>query len=922
MSMSRKYGDTSTPNRQNRSSTYTEVNPGPYIGIVKDNVDPGKMGGLRVLIPSLAGVNEGYAGQLYDVQYLMPFYGSKSVQALAGSGETKDISKYEDGSHSYGMWMVPPDIDSRVMVIFVEGKVSQGFWFGCVQEPLTNHMIPGIAASRDTVGEQSSENSTDDLKKDTYGTDIVPAAELNRKMYAEANKLGSTDRLRKAIHPFANTLREQGLSQDTVRGTTTSSARRESPSAVFGISTPGRSDPAGRKAKLGPIDAQEDVPVVRSAGHTFVMDDGDAEGDNQLIRLRTSSGHQLLMHDTAGVIYLANAKGTVWMEFSGDGAVDIYAQKGYNIRSGGDINFHSEGDINMYANRNIKIKANEHLGEDPLDRTIKGFVSIDGSIINQIASRAMNVSVDKGYYSLRTGMSIYTQAAGGNQIHQASGQVHLVGSQVHFNSMPVDPNLLKPLQRTGFGQPNGTGTAEIQVPDVTPILKGTVGVLRQDRSIPGMSGMRVPTHEPFLWHYDNFKAFTSAGRREDANKPGTLGHQENKMRLSLVPACRLGQYQADLEKYIGEVCPSKTDIAAIQKATAEFTQNYSTIFNLADSGPLAIRPLLPGISDVSNQVINRITGAAGGELGNLFKDQVFVNQAGVLYTLGDMGKVITNLSDINPNGIVKQLTATAENALKTTVGDALNNAIQGQVKDVASSIFSDRNISAVKDFFRNDGIDTYALANDMQQIASSANFAEAFGAVGLGDINFADAFKNFGGNIFGDVDISQEIDLLKQFEGLGFDVDWASLPSASSFADTAVFGGGLTDLFKNADSIFGPALGAFGNNVLSGINLGNLSPQGLIQGLGNAAIQTGISIVTDQFRNIIAGEITSLTNITSVISGGIEGIFGSAGSVLGEIGTNIGDVFGGFDIGSIASFDLASLDFGGALSNFSIGSFF
>jgi uncharacterized protein (DUF2345 family) len=92
------------------------------------------------------------------------------------------------------------------------------------------------------------------------------------------------------------------------------------------------------------------------------MDDGDAQGQNQLIRLRTSSGHQLLMHDTAGVMYLANADGTVWMEFSNNGMVDVYAQTGYNLRSGADINFHAEGNINMYANKNIKIKANESTG--------------------------------------------------------------------------------------------------------------------------------------------------------------------------------------------------------------------------------------------------------------------------------------------------------------------------------------------------------------------------------------------------------------------------------------------------------------------------------------------------------------------------------------------------------------------------------
>jgi hypothetical protein len=734
--------------------------------------------------------------------------------------------------------MVPPDIDSRVLVIFVEGKVSQGFWFGCIQDPLTNHMIPGIAASKDTVGETSSEDTTQDLKREIYGTDMVPAGEVNRKLYNLSGGAGSTDKLRKPIHPFANTLRNQGLSQDTVRGTTSSSARRESPSAVFGISTPGRVDPARRKVKLGPLDALEDIPVVRSAGHTFVMDDGDSEGDNQLIRLRTSSGHQLLMHDTAGVIYLANAKGTVWMEFSGDGAVDIYAQKGYNIRSGGDINFHAEGDINMYANRNIKIKANEHLGQDPMDRTIKGIVSIDGSIINQLASRSMNLSVNEGYYSLRTAMGIYTQAAGGQQIHQASGQVHLVGSQVHFNSMPADPNLLQPLKRTGFNQPHGTGTAEIQIPDVTPILKGSVGVLKQDRSIPGMSGMRVPTHEPFLWHYDNIKSFTSAGRREDANTPGTLGYVEQRNRLR-GGTSGIAQMEADTEEYIKKLGIPVTDIAALQKTAGEFVQNYPIIFNLPNGGPLASRALLPGISDVSNRVINRITGAAGGELGNLFKDQIFVNQAGVLYSIGDMGKVINNLPGGN---VVGNLAATAQNAVNSTVGNIINNSINSVTRSVADSIFSDRNTSAVKDFFRGDGIDTYAIANDM---------------------------------------------------------------SLSSFVDPQVFGGGLPDLFKNVGDIFGP--GAFGNFGISGINLANLSPEGLIQGLGTAAINQGISIVTDQFRNIIAGEITSMTNITSILSG--------ANDILGSVASSAGDIWsfaqGGFAFSDGADVVSAALDFGG-----------
>ena len=825
-------GDTSTGNKP------TQLLHGFYVGIVKDNFDPAKMGSLKVLIPSMhSGSDEGTSSSLIQVGYLSPFYGVKSANAVK---ETQDIADFSATQHSYGMWMTPPDIDTRVMVIFVEGKPSQGYWIGCVQEPYMNHMMPGIAASKDTIAQQTDGESAS--KSDIYGTEIVPAGEINRAALSYAKMSGEgVDRFRKPIHPFANTLRNQGLIQDTVRGTTSSSARRESPSAVFGISTPGRADPERAKVKLGPVDALKDTPVVRSAGHTFVMDDGDAEGDNQLIRLRTSSGHQLLMHDTAGVIYLANAKGTVWMEFSGDGAVDIYAQKGYNIRSGGDINFHAEGDINMYANRNIKIKANEHLGQDPMDRTIKGIVSIDGSIINQLASRSMNLSVNEGYYSLRTAMGIYTQAAGGQQIHQASGQVHLVGSQVHFNSMPADPNLLQPLKRTGFNQPHGTGTEEVQVPDVTPILKGSVGVMKQDRSIPGMSGMRVPTHEPFLWHYDNIKAFSASGKTEDANTPGTLGYAEQRNRKSSMPTVRLGQYQADLEKYVKNTVSGTTNISAIQQATSEFTQNYSNIFNLTDLGPLAIRPLLPGISDVSNQVINRITGAIGGAAGNLFKDQIFVNQAGVLYSLGDMGKVINNLPGGN---VIGNLAATAQNVVNNTVGNIINNSINSVTRSIADSVFSDRNTSVVKDFFRGDGIDTYALANDM---------------------------------------------------------------SLSSFVDPQIFGGGIQDIFKNnVEGIFGK--GVFGNSGISGINLANLSPEGLIQGLGTAAINQGISIVTDQFRNIIGGDITSFTNITSVLSGGFE-------NVLGSVASSVGDVYsmlqGGFAFSDGADVVSAAFDFGG-----------
>jgi len=485
--------DTSTPNRSNRLSSYTEINPGPYIGIVKDNVDPTKMGNLRVLIPSLTGSDEAADGSLYNCQYLSPFYGAKSPNATTSSSPYD----FNDSPHSYGMWMVPPDIDSKVMVIFVEGKVSQGYWFGCVQDPYTNHMIPGIAASTDTaLGSEEGESTRGVAQK--YGTNRVPVSEVNRTTWASASAAG-IDKLKKPIHPFADTLQSQGLIEDTVRGTTTSSARRESPSAVFGISTPGRINEAEKKFRLGPTDAKKEGSATRGTGHTFVMDDGDDAGDNQLIRLRTGSGHQLLMHDTKGVVYLANGSGNVWMEFSDDGRIDIYAKEGINIRSGGDMNFHSEKDINMYANKDFKIKANQSVGK----------VSIDGADVTTYASKDIVQFAEFGTYAVRSGLSIRTQA-GGVQIHQAQGQVHLVGQEVHFNSIGVNQFLVQPPKRSAMG------TEEISVPDIKLntvkgendrdiIVTTPEGRIYVETTIPGMTGMTVPTHEPYAKHRDKKK---------------------------------------------------------------------------------------------------------------------------------------------------------------------------------------------------------------------------------------------------------------------------------------------------------------------------------------------------------------------------------------------------------------------------------
>jgi len=427
-------GNASTPVPPGADKSWVNRSPGPYLGIVKGNTDPARMGRLRVFIPSLANTNNPSEDQLITCEYLAPFYGAKGERYTKSRG-----IEYQDSQHSYGMWMVPPDLETKVLVIFAEGKIEQAYWMGCVQDPYNNHMTPGIASSENTNDAldgtfEGADAGFQQDKKSKYGTTNVPSGELNRSREG-ALQNGNYDSLRKPIHPLAEVLLQQGLSADDIRGNTSSSARRETPSQVFGISTPGRKDTKSNKENVGTNDKLVKDYVTRGIGHTFVMDDGDIQGDNQLTRLRTASGHQLLMHDTEGVVYLANGSGKAFIEMDKDGTISVYSDGGINMRSGRDFNLHSDMNINFHAKGAINFTS-----ETNVALNAEGYVFAMGE--KGILNSSQKGSV-RNY--ARDGISSFTD---GTQLHGAKGRIDLAGSQVHFNSVGASstwgPGWLKP----------------------------------------------------------------------------------------------------------------------------------------------------------------------------------------------------------------------------------------------------------------------------------------------------------------------------------------------------------------------------------------------------------------------------------------------------------------------------------------------
>lgn len=294
---------------------------GVFVGFVRDAADVQKNGRLRVWIPEFGSSPDNKDGWVI-VNYCSPFAGATNIDTTSSA----NTQQFEGTQTSYGMWMIPPDINNQVLIMFINGDPSRGIWIGCLYNQFMNNMVPGTAA---------------DTNNYQYPGKNVPVAEYNKN---DTRVTHPDD----ATHPYEATkfkgLGNQGLISDPMRGVTKTSARRESPSQVFGILTP------------GPVIDKNATPenIRRKGGSAFVMDDKDG---SEYIQLTTKSGAQININETTGFVYLINRDGTAWIQMDATGNVDIFGATNISMRAQKDINLRADRNINIEAGQNIFMKA-------------------------------------------------------------------------------------------------------------------------------------------------------------------------------------------------------------------------------------------------------------------------------------------------------------------------------------------------------------------------------------------------------------------------------------------------------------------------------------------------------------------------------------------------------------------------------------
>jgi len=505
--------ETRSPVKEGEGKLPTGIVSAKVVGYL----DPTFMSGLIVTLLRENGNTIGDLNQTFPVKYASPFYGVTGYEYMGvNAGDFNDTQK------SYGMWFPTVEIGTTILCAFINGSPDNGYFISCVPSKFMNQMIPAIGGTTEYT-------ASAEQKKKYDTTNALPVAEVNRKIHNQ-NSL-NTDKIKKPIHPIADRFLQQGLLEDDVRGVPTTTSRRDIPNSVFGILTPGPFDrgPGSKSQFIGTKQSQspKPVPVSRLGGTQMVFDDGEdryqrkkpagegpveyadvengEKGDsnipyNEYFRVRTRTGHQILLHNSEDLIYIGNAKGTTWIELTSNGKIDIYAEDSISIHTENDLNIRADRDINFEAGRNINM------------RSEAGRFHVDVATNLELVVGANGLITTKGNLDVNTTGNNKITAAGTLDVKSGGASNWTAGGDVGINAANTtisggDINLNGPAAPTAA---DAAIAEALQTHDniATGSSEKWDGKNRYAKKEPVKSIMkRVPMHEPWALHENQAPQF-------------------------------------------------------------------------------------------------------------------------------------------------------------------------------------------------------------------------------------------------------------------------------------------------------------------------------------------------------------------------------------------------------------------------------
>lgn len=440
------------------------------IGVVVDANDPQQMGRLRVLCPAFNDRKDSETKDIPWAEYVSPFAGE--VQVGTRGSDDDQLA----GPTAYGMWAIPK-VGAQALVMCVDGNPQHRVWMGCLYGQFSPHTMPHGRFSYKDEAEQANEQRPFG-PMDSYEGAIDPLHTNTQTAFPNP----STGDVNHEYETRGADFQVAAVSQRQISETLTQVSDDQDQPIPSGGNLPemrqgyqlSRLDP-DQLVENNITDANFDnmVTAIVSPGfHAISMDD---RMENTRMRVRTTSGHQIIMDDTNQRVYISTAKGNNWIEMDQEGNIDIYTSGKISAHAAKDINFTADGSFRVSAKRGIHLQSDKEIrltaGEDIsvkgsknirleagtglLAETISENINIkSASKINVQANSAINVTAGEDLKMSSSGATSFdaggdfTIGAGGGGNWLATGPILLKGSLIDLNganpSNPLDVTASSP----------------------------------------------------------------------------------------------------------------------------------------------------------------------------------------------------------------------------------------------------------------------------------------------------------------------------------------------------------------------------------------------------------------------------------------------------------------------------------------------
>ena len=860
----------------------------PIICTVMSTVDPTFQGQIAVY-PS-----ENMAKDAYDTENWI------YVNRLAGfAGQTEGISsdddygKYTGNPSSYGQWNAPPDKLTKVICIFVNGDPNYGFYIGSAPDPETLSMIPAIGSSDNvTLNEGEAASYAGAPRLPTTNINVNnPAIKDSASYLADA----------KPVHSYtASIMQQQGILRDKYRGPISTSATREASSRVgWGVSTPGRPIYQGgltdadiaSKLDLSPENYRV---VTRRGGHSLVMDDGDIIGRDQLIRLRTALGHQILMSDDGQMLSILHSNGQSYIELGKEGTIDVFSTNSVNIRTQGDLNLHADNDLNLSA-KNVNINSTEN------------------TTLNADKEFSQRVGGDYSLYTLqnlkmKADAALAIEAAGQIGIKTAA-EIFNEGSKIHLNdgAASLTPGVVEPID-------------VILHPDT--LFDDTVGWAAALAKLPSITS-RAPAHMP--WMNANQGADVSVDSSAEASLPASPSTNVSALNAGLADAggdtasvspaaaagiSEVGAVSSALDKNTTSTLlsgvagaaagkfGSAVNAAGVTNAVAGAASDASSLtlgkFGQTPSQLSTGGVLKPGADTLVNTLFAGDTGgskaiaAAGGIPKSILPTSAFTGKNGV-----STAEQYASSGSAQAKGVVQTLQK-GQKALQTIGAVTGKESPAGLGSVVSGTVSSVTGGSLGKNVAETSSLINKVAAGGVGAIAGGASAAAGGVLNSMKQGAESVAASALSGGLGG---ISKALDTISKADlpGIGNVLDVDIGPSASSFkAITASFGKLEANMPQDLTAIAGAAAAkvAGASAGMSSADLANPASitDALASTVGAGSVAGALSGATGALSgatSALTGGVSAITNKASSLSGaavaGISGAVSDVNSVSGSV---------------------------------------